>query len=133
MAVLIFQGATGVGGFDPSVEQEHCGADGEASATAEQDVVFEEALGEGRFPAGLDFQVEEGGLGEEEDFVGEAWDGGEGGVEGFGDDGGCDVELGSPGGEPVQAALLQEHPRHRVLLAGHGELVGWWHRLGSAS
>ena len=66
-------------------------------------------------------------------MVGEAWDGGEGGVEGFGDDGGCDVELGSPGGEPVQAALLQEHPRHRVLLAGHGELVGWWHRLGSAS
>ena len=35
--------------------------------------------------------------------------------------------------EPVQAALLQEHPRHRVLLAGHGELLGWWHRLGSAS
>jgi len=35
--------------------------------------------------------------------------------------------------EPVPAALLQEHPRHRVLLAGHGELLGWWHRLGSAS
>jgi hypothetical protein len=119
MAVLIFQGATGVGGFDPSVEQEDDGAHGQASATAEQDVVFEEALGEGGFPAGLDFQVEEGELGEEEDFVGEAWDGGEGGVEGFGDDGGCDVELGSQGGEPVQAALLQEHPRHRVLLAGH--------------
>jgi len=34
--------------------------------------------------------VEEGGLGEgeEEDVVGEALDGGEGGVEGFGDDGG---------------------------------------------
>jgi len=59
------------------------------------------------------------GEGEEEDFVGEAWDGGEGGVEGFGDDGGCDVELGSQGGEPIQAALLQEHPRHRVILAGH--------------
>ena len=119
MAILIFQGATGVGGFDPSVEQEDDGAHGQASATAEQDVVFEEALGEGRFPAGLDFQVEEGGLGEEEDVVGEAWDGGEGGVEGFGDDGGCDVELGSQGVEPVPAALLQEHPRHRVLLAGH--------------
>ena len=63
MAVLIFQGATGVGGFDPSVEQEDDGADGQASATAEQDVVFEEALGEGGFPAGLDFQVEEGGGG----------------------------------------------------------------------
>ena len=121
MAVLVCQGAAGGRGLEPAVEQEDDGADGQASASAEQDVVFEEALGEGRFPVGLDFQVEEGGLGEgeEEDVVGEALDGGEGGVEGFGDDGGCDVEVGSQGVEPVPAALLQEHPRHRVLLAGH--------------
>ena len=69
------------------MEQEDDGADGQASATAEQDVVFEEALGVGSQLAWVSRWRREG-WGRKEDFVGEAWDGGEGGVEGFGDDGG---------------------------------------------
>jgi hypothetical protein len=111
------------------MEQQHHTANRQASLTPQKDVVLQHSLGEVGFPTGLDFEVEEVVLGvsEVEEAVGEALDGGEGGVEFFGFDGRGEAELGGEGGEPVLGAVFEQDAGHRVILAGHltFSAVGW--------